>query len=151
MGFDVYGLSPKSEKGKYFRNSVWWWKPLARFILENCDVQEEEAEDWGTNDGQEVSALTADHIADRLDMLLKSGAVKEYELEREKRINSLPDVECNFCDGTGYRNDLNMGEICNRCKGKGIARPWETIYPFSEDNVKGFMEFCRESGGFEIW
>jgi hypothetical protein len=64
MGFDVYGLSPKSEKGKYFRNSVWWWKPLARFILENCDVPEEEAEDWGTNDGQEVSALTADHIAD---------------------------------------------------------------------------------------
>tara|TARA_R100000750_G_scaffold56925_1_gene43657 strand:- start:367 stop:600 length:234 start_codon:yes stop_codon:yes gene_type:complete len=24
-------------------------------------------------------------------------------------------------------------------------------YPFSEDNVKEFMIFCKESGGFEIW
>jgi len=38
MGFDIYGSSPKSEKGKYFRNSVWWWRPLAEFVLEHCDV-----------------------------------------------------------------------------------------------------------------
>ena len=24
-------------------------------------------------------------------------------------------------------------------------------YPFSEENVKEFALFCKESGGFEIW
>lgn len=152
MGFDVYGTSPKSEKGKHFCNSIWYWRPLAIFVLQRCEVPEEEAEYWGSNDGQIVSAATANNIAERLDMLLKSGEVKEYELEREICLEFLPDEECDWCHGTGYRNDkLCIGEICNRCQGKGVARPWETNYPFSEDNVKKFMEFCRESGGFEIW
>jgi hypothetical protein len=29
MGMDVYGKEPKSDKGEYFRNNVWWWRPLA--------------------------------------------------------------------------------------------------------------------------
>jgi hypothetical protein len=151
MGFNVYGLSPKSEKGKYFYNNVWWWRPLAKFVLESCFVPQEESEYWGSNAGQAVSAETANHIAERLDMLLKSGAVKRYEQARNKYLESLPDEECDFCYGTGYRNGLNIGEICNRCEGKKIARPWVTLYPFSEENVKDFMEFCWESGGFEIW
>lgn len=28
MGMDVFGQSPISERGEYFRNSVWWWHPL---------------------------------------------------------------------------------------------------------------------------
>lgn len=151
MGFDIYGVSPKSEKGTYFRNSDWWWKPLATFILESCDVPEEEAELWYYNDGQMVSAQTATHIADRLDMLLKSGEVKEYQQERNEWIESLPDEECDWCNGTGHRNDLNMNQTCSRCQGKGIARPYITVYPFSVENVQNFMEFCRESGGFHIW
>jgi len=150
MGFDVYGLSPKSKKGEYFRNNVWWWRPLAEFVLENCDVPEE-AERWGSNDGQEVADTTANHIAGRLDMLLKSGSVREYEQERGKWLESLPDEECDWCDGTGHRNDEYNKETCSRCQGKGIARPHVTVYPFSEDNVKNFMEFCRESGGFTIY
>ena len=27
MGMDVYGLEPRKEKGEYFRNNVWWWRP----------------------------------------------------------------------------------------------------------------------------
>jgi hypothetical protein len=27
---------------------------------------------------------------------------------------------------------------------------WKAHYPFKEDNVKEFIIFCRESGGFEI-
>ena len=30
MGFDVYGKDPDpgSGSGEYFRNNVWWWRPL---------------------------------------------------------------------------------------------------------------------------
>lgn len=31
MGMDIYGLQPKDETGKYFRNNYWWWRPLARY------------------------------------------------------------------------------------------------------------------------
>ena len=31
--------------GVYFRNNCWWWRPLANFIIENCDwlTQEQQA------------------------------------------------------------------------------------------------------------
>jgi len=31
MGMDVYGNNPTSEKGEYFRNNVWWWRPLWQY------------------------------------------------------------------------------------------------------------------------
>jgi hypothetical protein len=38
MGFDVYGKSARSEKGEYFRNNVWWWRPLAEYVLETVEM-----------------------------------------------------------------------------------------------------------------
>jgi hypothetical protein len=40
---------------------------------------------------------------------------------------------------------------CNACGGKGKKRPWTCSYPFCEENVREFAEFCMESGGFSIW
>ena len=37
MGFDVYGMDPQTEKGHYFRNNVWFWRPLWQLICEECD------------------------------------------------------------------------------------------------------------------
>lgn len=151
MGFDLSGLKPVSETGKCFRNNVWWWCPLATFVLRVCDVPEEEAKDWDTNDGQRVTQETAVHIADRLQELVESGEVKKYEEETSKWLESLPDTECDFCEGTGQRDDKFAQGQCNACKGKGMKRPWVTLYPFDEENVVDFIAFCRDSGGFVIW
>ena len=59
MGFDIYGLQPENEKGKYFRNNVWGWKPLADYVLSYTEVPEKESKYWYTNDGQKVSKETA--------------------------------------------------------------------------------------------
>ena len=32
MGMDVYGLNPD----KYFRNNVWWWRPLWDYVCNTC-------------------------------------------------------------------------------------------------------------------
>ena len=40
MGMDVYGRRPKSERGEYFRNNIWWWHPLADFILNHYTDEE---------------------------------------------------------------------------------------------------------------
>ena len=34
MGMDVYGKNQTSEKGSYFRNNVWWWRPLWNYCEE---------------------------------------------------------------------------------------------------------------------
>lgn len=32
MGMDLYGKKPLNPVGEYFRNNVWWWRPLAVFV-----------------------------------------------------------------------------------------------------------------------
>jgi hypothetical protein len=34
MGMDVYGKDAVSEKGEYFRNNVWYWRPLWNYCIE---------------------------------------------------------------------------------------------------------------------
>jgi len=37
MGFDLYSTgNHKSQKGEYFRNNVWWWRPLWDWTYEQC-------------------------------------------------------------------------------------------------------------------
>ncbi len=110
MGFDIYGVNAKSEKGAYFRNSIWWWHRLAQYILSCVEIPEHERQYWNMNGGQHVSEETALLIAKTLREKIASGEVRKHEEE--------------------YQN---------------------TFYPFSEENVQEFAEFCEESGGFQIW
>ncbi len=34
MGMDVFGTAPTTERGEYFRNNVWWWRPLWNYCIE---------------------------------------------------------------------------------------------------------------------
>lgn len=148
MGFDVYGLNAKSEKGKYFRNNVWHWRPLAKYVLDNCNLFD--GSKWSTNSGHKVSEKDALLIADTLDMLIKTGRTKEYEKQYTKELENLPLVKCELCKGTGKRDDEYVKGKCNGCHGKGKRKDYATYYPFYVENVKAFAKFCRESGGFEI-
>ena len=49
MGFDLYGNS-KNKKGEYFRNNVWWWRPLWAFCYENYEIARK-VENGHSNDG----------------------------------------------------------------------------------------------------
>ncbi len=154
MGFDLHGCEPKSKKGEYFRNNVWWWRPLWGYVSEiACKeiLTEKQKSSGHFNDGCLISEVQALAIAKRLRHLLECGAVRRQELDYRKSVNEMPDVECSICKGQGERNDAFVKGICNACKGKGTVRPFETSYPFEESNVREFAEFCQTSGGFEIW
>jgi len=148
MGYDLYGTNAKSEKGDYFRNNVWWWRPLAEFVTDRCEVSS--PDDWFHNSGHKVTAEEANQISEILNGLLSHGAVATYEKEYTTRLAELPDDVCDICHGVGVRNDEVVRGTCNACLGKGTVRPWATNYPFSEENVREFAEFCEQSGGFEI-
>ena len=63
-------------------------------------------------------------------------------------------MDCYICDATGKRQEppnTGAGDIdCNGCKGTGKKDDWDKSYPFSENNVRRFANFCLNSGGFEI-
>lgn len=152
MGFDLMGKSHE-EKGKYFRNNCWWWRPLWQYIADECKdiLTAKDISSGCYNDGHFISAKKAFAISQRLDKLIAEGKVKDYEIDYKLSTELLPDEICDICNGTGQRNDFIMQGECNACNGTGKRRPSQTNYPFDEQNVKEFAEFCRLSNGFEIW
>jgi len=46
--------------------------------------------------------------------------------------------------------DMKTGVKCNACRGEGFTRPFAAHYPFTVENVRNFVAFLRECGGFQI-
>ena len=149
MGFDLSGMNPNLTRqepelppftertdadwetyhewkddncGVYFRNNVWWWRPLWNFVTGTCDsiLTEKDIESGSYNDGHGISKTKANRIASRLFKLIRNGDVKAYEYAYRKHLDSL------------HKDN------------------WDKSYPFSEDNVREFANFCLNSGGFRI-
>jgi DnaJ-class molecular chaperone len=150
MGMDVYGTKPKNEKGEYFRNNVWWWRPLWNFCLDNYPELAGKVEDGHSNSGFGLNATDSKKLATLIKKDLESGKVHEYRIKREAYINSLPLENCEHCSGTGIRNDEYVKGTCNACSGLGKRKAWATEYPFDVDNVIQFQEFLDNCGGFSI-
>lgn len=171
MGMDVSGKYPTTEAGKYFRNNVWWWRPLAEYC---CEVAPEVAagcDSWQTNDGDGLDEDDAQELAARLREEIASGRTASYAMDRQARLDALPREKCDLCDGTGVRRDRVGAEMgmpekrvetegnprlgeqgwCNGCDGCRSQVPTECWYPFSVENVREFVEFLEGSGGFGIW
>ena len=188
MGFDLRGLKPNDETrpdepnwldesdwaidqreawmswqqntpGAYFRNNVWYWRPLWNFVCEVCDdiLTQKDMEKGMENSGHVISKTKAKKIASRLRKMDKD--LEDHQIGHERHMSNLKDVECDICYGTGRRNDdigvsarnADPDYTCNGCNGKGTRRPFAASYPFDADNVREFGKFCSDSGGFDIW
>tara|TARA_B100001245_G_C22648104_1_gene318335 strand:+ start:101 stop:568 length:468 start_codon:yes stop_codon:yes gene_type:complete len=155
MGMDVYGKNPINESGKYFRNNVWYWRPLATYACDIAPDITKHCEHWQSNDGDGLNKTHSMKLAAKIREDLTSGTASVYEQAYRTRIQAMPDEKCTFCNGTGYRKDLPGygGETkpCNGCDSTGKVRPDEAHYPFELSNVKEFANFLENCGGFEIW
>lgn len=170
MGMDVIGRNPKSAAGKYFRNNVWWWHPLWSYC---CEVAPQVCDDVSghTNDGDGLPADGAARLARVLAEELVSGRTKDFELRHTEELASLPMHTCEYCAGSGVRNDSvgvdqgmperRLTEVreravgrthgwCNGCDGSGSVSDHRTSYPFSTENVAEFQRFLADCGGFTI-
>ena len=153
MGFDLIAVAPVSADGENFHNTCWGWRPLWQFIIEKCPgiLTDKQIEMGEYNDGVLVDESQCSEIAVRLERMLAKGEVKKYEKEYKKFQLEVPDEVCKFCHGTGKRNDKHLVGKCNVCRGSGKVRPFVCSYPFEESNVRGFVAFLNNCGGFEIW
>lgn len=150
MGMDVYGEAPLSDKGEYFRNNVWWWRPLWNYIGGLGLLSGADLEQGHNNGGHLIPAAQSVEIADRLDAEVASGRCATYAAKYQASLDALPDEPCDLCSGTGKRTDMEVKDGCNKCHGKKTVRPFDTYYPFSVENVQEFALFANNSGGFRI-
>ena len=76
--------------GVYFRNNVWYWRPLWDYVCKNVtSLTEEDHVNGHSNSGWQISETKAITIAGVLYAMLESGAVKEAEeMHMEGEINS---------------------------------------------------------------
>ena len=170
MGMDVIGKAPRSDAGRHFRNSAWFWRPLADYACATAPDITSRCADWHDNTGDGLDADDAASLADALQAEIVSGACQTYADRYQAAVDAMPDEDCNLCNGTGVRADdigveagwterriddathPRFGETgwCNKCDGRGFVRPYATQYPFEVGNVQAFVTFLRASGGFEI-
>lgn len=155
MGMDVYGINPVSEVGEYFRNNVWWWRPLWNYCLDKYPEVAGKVEYGHSNDGDGLDAQDSYKLGLLLKQDIESGVVHKYDLHYKEYVSSLPKQICNMCKGNkiySYEDfDGNDQEReCTTCDNDGKIDSFESFYPFSVDNVKQFSDFCIDSGGFRI-
>lgn len=117
----------KANPGVYFRNNVWFWRPLWGFVGLYCSefLTEEDLEGGSFNNGHRITQEQAAKIGTKLTILLEDGTVDKH-VEKIKERNE----------------KLNKGNKDEQ---------FLASYPFERDNVEEFTKFCLESGGFEIW
>ena len=136
--------------GAYFRNNVWWWRPLWDYVCRHCDdiLTEEDMELGCENSRHLINEEKAMKIGVKLQSLVISGATKQWEDEYMKEISELPKEPCFRCNGNNHGH--NKKKECKNCDKTGERENWGASYPFHTDNVDSFSEFCLQSGGFEI-
>jgi len=139
--------------GAYFRNNVWWWRPLWDYVHAICEdvITEEDWKSGHHNDNHLIDEAKCEIISERLAHELALGKVTKYKEERQKFLDNLPNQPCSTCEGSGKGAHYSAGkDTCHTCKGTGEQEHFDKGYPFEEDNVREFEAFVRASGGFRI-
>ena len=144
--------------GAYFRANVWGWRPIWEVVFHKCDdiLTHDDYGNGCMNDGHLIDKDKALAIVKKLETL----DISKICQERDDYLNSLPYEECDLCHGTGQRNDAIVKGNCNGCnteftKERGIPvgkkLNWECNYPLYAELFREFINFCKKSGGFDIW
>jgi len=151
---DYWAASDKHEElnpGIYFRNNVWWWRPLWEYVCNICDdiLTQKDMEKGGYNNAATISKTKAIKIAARIMKENKSGNLDKYAQDYAATVARMEKEDCTHCNGTGIRDDEHVQGKCNACT-NGKREPWAASYPFTVENAIEFAKFAKESGGFQI-
>ena len=152
--------------GNYFRNNVWWWRPLWTFTCDHCaDFLTEDDMNGGCyNDSYIITENKAIAIAERLYEALKEPETQEYldnhmkAMEKAKKHNEMIEQEKKALDEiavaiTGDKNVAPINypkDLKKKFDELQKRRDWAASYPINRENIENFARFAEQSGGFSI-
>tara|TARA_X000001036_G_C20378570_1_gene683629 strand:+ start:115 stop:744 length:630 start_codon:yes stop_codon:yes gene_type:complete len=152
--------------GTYFRNNVWWWRPLWGFTCDHCeDILTEKDMNAGTwNDGHVITEDKALAIAEKLKEALESPETEEYLVRHEnarkeakkenEKLNEQKEALNKIAiTMTGDKDIIPMNypkKLKKQFDELLEERNWASSYPINRDNIERFAEFAEQSGGFSI-
>ena len=164
--FELVQQHELDNPGHYFRNNVWWWRPLWHFVCATCDdiLTEKDMAGGSYNDGHKISKTKAIRIAKRISKLIADGTVDELDKRealnraKAKAHNELVQEELDKIKETVVKalGDENIAPVDYPKPYKDkwdevyARKKWASDYPFDKENVEDFAKFCLDSGGFEI-
>ena len=156
--------------GVYFRNNVWFWRPLWNYVYDTTDVLTDEDHRLGhENSFHKITEEKAVRIGKELLANMNDAVAKQREYEKDskprRKFNELCDkaAECLYEEVVDKMDGLITCPGDMKIHDPANYKRWETLshfggglqfgetsYPFSAANVKEFANFCLNSGGFEI-
>ena len=152
--------------GAYFRNNVWWWRPLWSFTCDQCaDFLTEDDMNAGCyNDNYIITEDKAVAIAERLYEALKEPETQEYldnhmkAMEKAKKHNEMIEQEKKALDEIAVKitGDKNIApidypkDLKEKFDELMKQRDWTSSYPINRENIENFALFAALSGGFSI-
>ena len=152
--------------GNYFRNNVWWWRPLWTFTCDHCaDFLTEDDMNGGCyNDSYIITENKAIAIAERLYEALKEPETQEYldnhmkVMEKAKKHNEMIEQEKKALDeiAVAITGDKNVApidypkDLKKKFDELMKKRDWASSYPINRENIENFARFAEQSGGFSI-
>lgn len=144
MGMDVYGRAPKSEKGEYFRSSIWTWPTILDAIADTGVLPEDLVMEMAFNSGAGPSEAQAIALADALDKKLASMNPEGTFISEDSQYAKV---------GTATVATRMLGILTKEAESGTTIKAGDNDATFAAnvEFIRGFSEFCRESGGFNVW
>jgi hypothetical protein len=147
--------------GTYFRSNWWCWRPIHML----CEMANDKyklkmnMEYWGSNDGKGLrTQKQCDRLADALELMLNDNFPKEFMADNSNVIYTVtgswdvtdtgeitPDEEADLNEQYEFGTILWAPVLTK----KGVLV--ETTYSCSLEDIKEWINFLRECGGFKIW
>jgi hypothetical protein len=123
MGMDINGRKPTGERGEYFRNNVWWWRPLADYCITVAPDICAACRYWHSNDGDGLDAAGAFALAEALQKEIDAGRTETYARRYASEQELMPNEPCGICAGTGVRTPfVGNGAARARCDRRQATR-----------------------------
>jgi hypothetical protein len=129
MGMDVYACNPTDPENDYFRANVWGWRPIHEFMGNACSHIYGEALDrsMSFNDGQGIPANQVEECADAM----------------QKDLDSLKDNYPEFIETVDYEDGTVELFV-------PFDDEWKDHYKISLSRLQEWIDFVRNSGGFQV-
>ena len=153
MEFDIFGKTPTSAEGTYFRCDIWTWPHLVQLLHDLCPEEAQGYQDWLSNDGHGLDAADARNLGRRLEALRAQGSIEAYLRNRSNRLEGTRELFVRTLSAVSRSGWGNNPVLCAVIHDEfsGLFAIATDLIPLEITDVDELIRFVAASGGFSIW